>query len=122
MFFLPILGYLLFIPFCVMILNRNAEEAEQRFLTAQHMCYQFIPILSTIWMYMFQKRVCGRGGPGNPHTGKKDPPVQFHILDSESAFFIWAALHILKDTEGYREDLFCEMLVASFMICGLVFF
>lgn len=121
MFFLPILGYLLFIPFCVMILNRNVEEAERRFFAAQHMCYQFIPILSTIWMYMFQKEYVEGEGREILILGRKIPLFSF-IYWILNLPFIWASLHILKDTEGYREDLFYEMLVASFMICGLVFF
>lgn len=121
MFFLPLLGYILFIPFCVMILNKNVEETEQRFITAQQMCYQFIPILSTIWMYMFQKEYVEGEGREILILGRKIPLFSF-IYWILNLPFIWVSIHIMKDTEGYREDLFCEMLVVSFMICGLVFF
>lgn len=121
MFFLPILGYLLFIPFCVMVLNQNVEEAERKFYTAQQMCYQFIPILSTIWIYLFQKEYVEGEGREILILGRKISGFSFAywILNLP---FIRITIHMLKDTEGYREDLFCEMLVISFMICGLVFF
>ncbi len=121
MFFLPLLGYIFFIPLCVMLINKDVEEAEQRFITAQQMCYQFIPILSTVWMYMFQREYVEGEGREILILGGKIPMFSF-IYWILNLPFIWVAIYIQKDTEGYREDLFYEMLIASFMICGLVFF
>lgn len=121
MFFLPLLGYFLFIPFCVMFLNKDVEDLEQRFFTAQQICYQFIPLLSMIWMYMFQKEYVEGEGREILILGRKIPLFSF-IYWLLNVPFIWACIHILKDTGDHREDLFCEMLIVSFMICGLVFF
>ncbi len=121
MFFLPILGYIVFVPFCVVMLNHSVEDAERKFYTAQQICYQFIPMLCTIWMYMFQKEYVEGEGREILILGRKISVFSF-IYWILNLPFIWMTIYVLKDTEGYREDLFCEMLVASFMICGLVFF
>lgn len=120
-FFLPVLGYILFIPLCVMFLNKDVEEAEQRFITAQQMFYQFVPILSTVWMYMFQREYVEGEGREILILGGKIPLFSF-IYWILNLPFIWFSIHIQKDTEGYHEDLFYEMLIVSFMIGGLVFF
>lgn len=121
MFFLPLLGYILFIPLCVMFLNKDVEEAEQRFITAQQICYQFIPILSTAWMYMFQREYVEGEGREILILGGKIPLYSF-IYWILNLPFIWVSIHIQKDIQGYQENLFYEMLIVSFMICGLVFF
>lgn len=98
MFLLPLLGYILFIPLCVMLINKDVEEAEQRFITAQQMCYQFIPIFINSLDVYVPKGVCGRGGPGNPYSWGKDSPVQFYILDLKSAFYLGCHIY----TKRYR--------------------
>lgn len=100
MFFLPLLGYILFIPLCVMLINKDVEEAEQRFIMAQQMCYQFIPILSTVRMYMFQREYVEGEGREILILGGKIPLFSF-IYWILNLPFIWVAIYIQKDTEGY---------------------
>lgn len=121
MFFVPILGYIVFIPLFVMILNRGVEDVEDSFYTAQHICYQFMPILSLIWIYLFQTEYVEGEEREILILGKKITVFSF-IYWALNVPFIWIALQLLNIPEGYLMDLFFEMLIAGFMICGLAFF
>lgn len=121
MFFLPVLGYIVFIPFCVMILNRGIDNVEDNFYTAQHMCYQFMPILSIIWLYMFQTEYVEGEGREILILGRKITVFSF-IYWVLNLPCIWIALQLLNIPETRLTGLFFEMVIASFMICGLAFF
>lgn len=120
-FFLPFIGYFFFLPFCIKMLNLSLEEAEERVQMARMLCYQFVPILSVVWTCMFHKEYVEGEGREVLILGKGVCGLTFLFwLVNLPCFFIF---YLLPDLNaGQASDLFNEMMVVSFVLCGLVFF
>ncbi len=116
-FYLPLIGYFIFIPLLAYFLNLSEEDAELRFLTVQKICYQFVPMLSVIWICMFHREYVEGEGREILILGKGILAV---------SFVFWAmnvpCLLLQHQLFHWSDDLFGEMLVISFMLCGLAFF
>lgn len=120
-FFMPFIGYFVLIPFCTAMLNLSVEDAQERYFTVQRICYQFVPILSVIWTCLFHKEYVEGDGREVLVLGKGIPELTFVFWLINIPCF--GVLYLLPDAAAYgASDLFCEMMIVSFMLCGLVFF
>ncbi len=120
-FLLPLLGYFVFIPFCVKFLNMNVEDADEQYVTIQNIVYQFIPILALVWIYAFQKEYVEGEGREILILGRQISLYTF-IYFLLNIPLIWLALKIVCVPEEHFMDMFMELLIAVFMISGFAFF
>ncbi len=120
-FFLPFVGYFLFIPLCVMTKNIGVEDMSIRFYNAQTVCYQFVPILSTIWIFLFHKEYVEGEGREILILGKGISALTFVFWGANVLCFL-PGLVFFDYSTVQAGTLFSEMLIVSFLFCGLVFF
>lgn len=116
-FYLPLIGYFLFIPLLAYVINLSIEEAEERFVTIERLCYQFVPAFSVIWICMFHREYVQGEGREILILGKGILAMSFvfWIMNVPCLFLQYRFFH-------HSENLLQEMAVVSFMLCGLSFF
>ncbi len=120
-FFLPFVGYFLFIPLCVMAQNIGVEDMSIRFYNAQAVCYQFVPMLSTIWIFLFHKEYVEGEGREILILGKGISALTFLFWIVNIICFLPGFVFFDYST-GQAGTLLCEMILVSFVFCGLAFF
>ena len=116
-FYLPLIGYFLFIPLLAYVINLSIEDVEERMYTIEELCYQFVPMLSLLWLCMFHKEYVQGEGREILILGKG-------ILAMSFVFWLMniPCLYLQKQFFHHSDNLFQEMVVISFMLCGLLFF
>lgn len=123
LFFIPFLGYFILIPLtvCAMGLNPIKQESVMDRMTS--VCYSLVPILSTWWIYLIHKEFIEGEGREILILGKGICVLTglFFVLN----IFCFLPVFIvdkMSGSDGTASNLFFQMIVVSFMTCGMAFF
>lgn len=121
LFFVPLIGYYLFIPIAAWAIGLNPIEHQTILERITQVSYRLVPILSTWWIFLVHKEyVEGEG---------KDVLILGGGIFSLTGIFFclnivcfFSSIIFLCTVEGSVINLIIQMSIISFFTCGLTYF
>lgn len=121
LFLIPLAGYYVFIPLAAWSLGRNEMQTFDALERVSDISYSLVPILATWWNYMIHKEYVEGDGREVLLLGGGISTMTFifYVLNVLSFLPIFI---FFNDMNSGVMDLFLQMVLISFLTCGMAFF
>lgn len=121
LFFVPFIVYYLLLPFTIYAYKQNPIGNVEVITIASEFCYNFVPVISTWWIYMYFIESAEGEGREILILGKGITATVFAFYLLNAVSFIPICL-VLNNREGAGITLMLQLLVITFLMYGVAYF